>query len=82
MIDDAMNRLKVKRGSQLPQSKLSEADVVEIFAIVDRRDHLKRRLSGMTNAAIAQQYGVHVRTVDKVVQGNGWTHVESGRDVA
>ena len=82
MIDDAMNRLKVKRGSQLPQSKLTEADVREIFEMVEQRDRLKRQLSRLTNASIAEMYGLHVRTIDKVIQGNGWTHVESGRDAA
>ncbi len=76
MIDDAMNRLKVKRGSQLPQSKLTEADVREIFAMVEQRDRLKRQLSRLTNASIAEMYGVHVRTVDRVTSGHGWSGVE------
>lgn len=78
MKDDPLNRLKVLRGSQLPQSKLTEDDVRWIWELVAHRDDLKRQLSVLTNAAIAEKFGVHVRTVDKVIQGNGWTHVDGG----
>ena len=77
MIDDPLNRLYVKRGSQLPQSRLTESDVIEIMAQVEQRDQLKERLRRMTNAALAEECGVHVRTVEKVIQGNSWTHVDS-----
>ena len=76
MIDDPLNRIKVKCGSQLPQSKRTEKDVQEIFDMVRQRNELKRKLSRLTNRSIAEMYGVHQRTIDKVVQGNGWTHVE------
>lgn len=75
MTDDPLNRLRVKRGSQLPHAKLDEAKVREIFAIVAERDELKVRLRGMTNEAIAARYGVHQRTVDRVTALENWGHV-------
>ena len=75
MKDDPLNRLKVKRGSQLPWAKLDESKVAEINALVAKRDELKRELKQLTNAKIAERYGVHQRTVDRVVTGENWGHV-------
>ncbi len=75
MIDNPLNRLACKRGSQLPWAKLDEAKVSEILALIERRDELKAELREMTNAAIAQRYGVHTKTIDKVVSGVSWGHV-------
>ena len=76
MIDDPLNRLNVLRGSALPQSKLTEEKVREIWQIVARRNALKAELSGMTNQAIANRYGVHIRTIDRVTALESWGHVE------
>ena len=76
MIDDPLNRLKVKRGEQLPHAKLRDDDVRQIRAMVNHREQLKRQASAMTNARIAQQYGVHVRTIDRITAGDAWTHIE------
>ena len=75
MKDDPMNRTKVRRGSQLPWAKLDENDVRNIHALVEHRDDLKRQASELTNAKIADKYGVHARTIEKIVQGIQWTHV-------
>ena len=75
MKDDPLNKLKVKRGSQLPHAKLDEDKVREILAIVERRNALKHELATLTNAKIAAMYGVHVRTVDRVTAGENWTHI-------
>lgn len=75
MVDDPLNRTKVKRGSQLPWAKLDESDVVLIRQLVEERDALKRRLGSLTNAAIAEKFGVHCRTIDRVTAGEGWGHV-------
>jgi DNA-binding CsgD family transcriptional regulator len=76
MIDSVMNRMKAKRGSQLPQSKLNEKLVAKIRKTVAERERLKVVLRGMTNAAIAKQYGVHIRTIDRVTAGENWSHVD------
>jgi hypothetical protein len=74
MIDDPLNRLHVLRGSALPQSKLTEADVREIRRIIARRDELRRSAAQLSNAKIAAMFGVHQRTIDRISAGWGWTH--------
>lgn len=75
MIDSTDNRYKVLRGSQLPQSKLTEDDVRLILAVVDERERIKQQLRQMTNAKLAEKFGVHVRTIDRVTACGGWAHV-------
>lgn len=75
MIDDPLNRLKVKRGSDLPHSKLNEDKVRYIHSVVAERDALRATLSTMTNKALAKQLGVHERTIDRVTEGYSWGHV-------
>lgn len=75
MIDSTENRHKVKRGSQLPHAKLTEEDVRLIHELVAERDEMKRQLAGLTNAAIAEKFGVHRRTIDRVTALEGWGHV-------
>jgi hypothetical protein len=75
MIDDSMNRLKVKRGSQLPHAKLSEDDVSLIRQLVDERERHREEAAKLTNAKLAKKFGVHVRTIDRFTAGEGWGHV-------
>jgi hypothetical protein len=74
--DDPLNRLKMKRGSDLPQSKLDETKVKEIRLIVEVRERMREELKAMTNAAIAEKYGVHYRTVDRITAFENWNHVD------
>lgn len=56
------------RGSALPQTKLSEADVREIRRLAKVREEARARITAeLSNAAIAARYGVHRRTVEKVL---------------
>ncbi len=75
MIDSTDNRYKVKRGEQLPQSKLTDNDVKNIHALVKIRNKLKRELSTLTNKAIAEKFEVHYRTIDRVTVGMSWSHI-------
>ena len=75
MIDDPLNRLKVKRGSDLPHAKLDESDVVLIRQIVAERERTKAQLKYVTNAALARKFGVHIHTIERVVTGESWGHV-------
>lgn len=67
----------VKRGEELSQSKLTDDDVRLIHdAKVNRealRDHIRLSLS---NEALARQFGVHVRTIEKVLSYGSWRHVK------
>jgi len=54
-----------KHGRDLPQAKLDEQKVREI-----RRQH-----GPMTLKQQAEKYGVHWRTIEKVVRGETWWRV-------
>lgn len=75
MIDDPLNRNKAKRGSDLPQSKLNEDDVRLIRGLVEHREYEKKKLAELTNAKIAEKFGVHIRTIDRITAGENWGHV-------
>lgn len=75
MKDDVLNRIKVKRGSQLPFAKLTEDDVALIRAIVEDREATKAKLREVTNEKLAEKFGVHIRTIDRVTTGESWGHV-------
>ena len=61
------------RGADLPQTKLTESQVIEIRAAREKRDdlrlHIKEKLS---NEAMAAKFGVHVRTIEKVTRYATW----------
>lgn len=75
MKDNPLNRTKARRGEQLSHAKLTDDDVRLIRDFVDEREKLKARLKGMTNASIAEKFGVHTRTIDRVTTGENWGHV-------
>ena len=75
MVDDPLNRLKVKRGSELPHAKLNEEKVRIIIDAVMRREGLRKQLADLSNRALDERLGVHVRTVDRVTAGENWGHV-------
>lgn len=66
------------RGSQHPLARLDEAAVSEILALVEHRNRLKLELNTLTNDALAQRFGVHSRTIEKVIHGESWAHVGTG----
>lgn len=75
MIDDPLNRLKAKRGEQLPQSRLADEDVILIRQLVEERNKLKAQIAELTSAKIAEKFDVHSRTIDRIIAGHGWTHI-------
>jgi len=74
-MNDPLKRLTTKRGSQLPQSKLNEEKVARILRKAERRQELKAEIDTLSSAAIAKAEGVHVRTIERIIKGYGWTHV-------
>ena len=72
MIDDPLNRLQVKRGDALPQSKLNEKLVIQIRA---RYERARIIAEANTAKALAKEYGVHLRTMEKMLAGETWGHV-------
>ena len=75
MIDDPLNRTKARRGTQCHNAKLTDSDVRLIRQLVEERESLKRQLKTLTNAAIAEKFDVHQKTIDKVTCGESWWHV-------
>lgn len=55
------------RGAALPQTKLTAADVRAIREMAQARAALRRQASEMSNVAIAARFGVHPRTIEKVL---------------
>ena len=75
MKDDAMNRTKVLRGSDLPHAKLDEHDIALIRDLVAERNRLRRRAAALSNRALAEKFGVHHRTIEKLISRETWVHV-------
>lgn len=64
------------RGERLPQAKLTEGAVLEIRAAQLEREAQRRRIAEeLSNAALAKRFGVHVRTVEMVLQRDSWAHL-------
>lgn len=68
----------IAHGTDLPQAVLSEAAVIEIRAAREKRDDLRAHIkANLSNEAMAAKFGVHVRTIEKVVGYGSWRHVPS-----
>jgi DNA-binding transcriptional regulator YiaG len=64
------------RGEQLPQSKLTEADVRNIRELHALKQSEIARLNETLSAkALARKWDVHVRTIDKILTYETWKHV-------
>lgn len=64
------------RGMDLPQSKLMPLQVQAIRSAQARREQLRKEINDtLSNEALARAYGVHVRTIEKVLSGASWGHV-------
>ena len=56
-------------------AKLTEQDVLDIREVVDRRETIRNQLKTMTNKALSEKYGVHIRTIDKITNFYTWGHI-------
>lgn len=57
-----------KRGQELPHTKLLDIDVVTIRSAKRQRESLLKHIQeNLSNAALAKQFGVHQRTIEKVL---------------
>lgn len=71
------------RGSELPHSKLDEDDVRLIRQLVAERTELVRRARQLrdesrklSNRRIAEKFGVTSRTIERLLSGEQWGHVQ------
>ena len=64
------------RGQELPQAKLLDLDVVTIRSAAKQRESLRKHIrDNLSNAALAKKFGVHLRSIEKIVQYNSWSHI-------
>lgn len=64
------------RGQALPQSKLQEDGVEAIRSAARQRENLRQHIrDNLSNEALARKFGVHVRTIEKVLSAESWSHV-------
>ena len=64
-----------KRGLDLPQTKILPLEVIAIRAAARRREELRKEINDtLSNAALAKKYGVHERTIEKVLAYK--THIQ------
>lgn len=65
----------MKRGSELPQSKLTEHDVKLILDCVAERERLRDEANKLSNQALAEKFDLHIRTIEKITSRRSWIHV-------
>jgi len=64
------------RGQDLPQAKLLDLDIVAIRSAAVQRENLRQHIrDNLSNEALAEKFGVHVRTIEKVLAFGSWMHV-------
>lgn len=65
-----------KRGADLPQSKLTPELVAEIRSARRQREALRKHIAdNLSNEALAKKFGVHVRTIEKAITNETWSHL-------
>jgi len=76
--DEYLSRTRefCRRGTDLPQSKLTDDDVRKIRELHKYKiDEIKRLNDSLSMSAIADKFDVHVRTIEKIVSFQTWKHV-------
>jgi len=64
------------RGEELPHAKLCIDDVLAIRNAKLMRDALRAEvINNLSNDALASKYGVHKRTIERVLSNETWVHV-------
>lgn len=64
------------RGTELPQTKLLPLDIGTIRSASRQRQALLKHIrENLSNEALAKQFGVHVRTIEKVLSRETGSHV-------
>ena len=65
-----------KRGWDLPQTKIPPLAVIAIRDAARKREQMRREINEKySNAALARQWGVHVRTIEKILAYETARHV-------
>lgn len=70
----------VKRGEELPHTKLTDADVIEILEAAERRTRLRKEITDtLSDEALAKQYGVSARAIHRAIHYETHRHVTGGK---
>lgn len=76
MIDNATNRLNVKRGTDLPQAKLTEEDVKLARQLHEyKQAEIKRLNETLSIKALAEKFDVSERAMERALNRANWGHV-------
>lgn len=66
----------VKRGLDLPQTKLMPLEVAEIRSAARQREKLRSHIKdNLSNSALAAKFGVHERSIEKILSRESWSHI-------
>ena len=64
------------RGEDLPQAKLTEADVMDIRSAKKQREALLQHIrDNLSNDAMARKHGVTRWTIEKIICRETWSHI-------
>ena len=64
------------RGQDLPQAKLLDLDVIDIRSAKRQRDNLLKHIKeNLSNEALCKKYGIHIRTLEKILSRQSWSHL-------
>lgn len=64
------------RGHALPQTKLLDLDIVSIRSAARQRENLRKHIrENLSNEALAKQFNVHVRTIEKCLSYETGSHI-------
>jgi hypothetical protein len=64
------------RGQDLPQAALLDLEVIEIRRAHNQRQELLEFIrEELSNKALAEKFKEHVRTIEKIVQRETWSHL-------
>lgn len=66
------------RGENLSHAVLNNEAVFQIRKAKQMRENLRLKIKNeLSNESLAKKYGVHVRTIEKVLSYSTWFHVKS-----
>lgn len=65
-----------ERGQRLPQAKLLDLEVIDIRSAHRQRQNLLKYIKeNLSNEALCKQYGIHLRTLEKILSRQTWSHL-------
>lgn len=65
-----------KRGFDLPQTKIPPLAIIAIREAARKREQLRAEINAKySNAALAKEWGVHVRTIEKILSYETAKHI-------